>query len=935
MKANRKSLIFAFCAMASVVGLAGCSDDSSSSSKDDSFLTVNPKSVELGLGGSEQVRVDHSNDAVVAVKSNDEKCVKVNISNQTTKVTLFDIQAVSTTGCNTTVAVSDDYGNLETVSAKVDVAREVFKTDKSTLNVKSGETADVVVTHTQGGQVVEEEIVASIDDTQCAKIDYIDPDTNIPGSNGELTITVKGVSEETCEAKLTVKSGSNEKVVTINVSKDGSAVVSSDVILEFYDLQPKEGPVKIKLNDENNRSDLNIRAIDSATKQNASGVTVTFASSDEQCVSLVSGKKKTGNDGLVKNSVSIRNPLGCKADITISSDKSDKTLVASVEVEEMTEYDMDVSVNADPLKAGKITYVRGAYLEGETSCKTFTNDPSIIPEEIDDNSNYADATTEMRSDGDPLASLTFIEVPTEGGEGDGVVIVYGAGSEDPKADVLAYGCKEIKGMASSVAVDLTIVSPEIEGTYNVTTNIDLTSGFSCTKNAQGDCELPAVEDMVAGDWVHFTVDFVKTPLDTLIDFVWVNSVSRLHDISTDQSWLKTIIDFVDNPATKAIAVAALKNYLGEYLESQNWYKIFGQISGDVGDLASNMQLVGELNVDTASNGKITKASVKYNELQYQWSYGTDTTLCRSPRDYYISPATNGKVTYEGAKYVCRKPLALDKKASSNSTINGDWTGNIATYEGQDVLNINDFSVDFKWATILYVAVFGTILPEALNYANDPDVEAGRYVKSFLNKLLFQTVIAAYEKKLEGGKEGVGTCAGKDNKWVEVETVDENGTATKKCMPKLTIAKTTTDEKGCERFIEALAYMVYTDAAKVSGVIAGAATVACGDMGFGQLEKLVTDSLNKVQAATTDDMLNMGAKNCPLFDESTRDYMLVGKPDEKVYSANDIINKKLDTRRCELGINAIYGEGKDQSKIHLTGFFHAKKSKDKDGKPMTH
>ena len=183
MKANRKSLIFAFCAMASVVGLAGCSDDSSSSTKEKDFLTVTPKTVELGVGESKQVEVKYNDDAKVTIESRDPSCVEVSISSQSSGSTQFDIKAVSTTECSTTVAVSTDNGNLETVSATVDSAREVFKTDKKTLSLKTGETADVVVTHTQNGEVVSDKIKASIGDTSCAVIESVDPTDNVPNAD--------------------------------------------------------------------------------------------------------------------------------------------------------------------------------------------------------------------------------------------------------------------------------------------------------------------------------------------------------------------------------------------------------------------------------------------------------------------------------------------------------------------------------------------------------------------------------------------------------------------------------------------------------------------------------------------------------------------------------------------------------------------------------
>ena len=149
---NRKSLVFALCATASIIGLAGCSDDSGSSSEKPSgneSLVVNPTSVQLSKGQELPVTVLHSAASITAT-SNDESCVTATVVNDSTGVSKVNIKTVATQSCATTVEIKGD-SKTESVAAAVVFGAPILNVTPQTINAKVGDAKRATAEYTKDG----------------------------------------------------------------------------------------------------------------------------------------------------------------------------------------------------------------------------------------------------------------------------------------------------------------------------------------------------------------------------------------------------------------------------------------------------------------------------------------------------------------------------------------------------------------------------------------------------------------------------------------------------------------------------------------------------------------------------------------------------------------------------------------------------------------
>ena len=445
------------------------------------------------------------------------------------------------------------------------------------------------------------------------------------------------------------------------------------------------------------------------------------------------------------------------------------------------------------------------------------------------------------------------------------IIAY---AENSAGDLLAVGC--VDGVGPDKSDDVTLGIYEIPilfgDEYEVTTNFDLFSRFEQTsKNYKA-------EEMTAGDWVQFIIAFCKDPFGRLVDFVWDNSVSRLADI-IDVDWLKFI--FADG--TRDLARNALKDTLGPTLEAQTWYKVINQVAPDIADLASNMQLKGYFEMGTYKDLKMSNMKVTFDHLEYQWSLE------------FVGQESCIDGAYGNSK--CRRNMPLSTQNST--TINGSCDASIALSSDPGIDGYMTFSVSnltFKWATILYSAIFAKILPDALRYSDNTNLTKGRYISAFLESVLFSLLINHYNTNLKG----------------TTKVDDEGKTQT---YPQL--AATTP----CSQFIEVLIYLISLKAAGMSNTIAGFADMICGDGIMGQLDTLIEEAFNNIEAKTSQG-LTMATENCPLYSEDNV-YKQIGKPDVgTVPTANEVFTstKPKETNRCKWNVSI--------GSFAFDGIFHA-------------
>ncbi|MBO4351749.1 MAG: hypothetical protein J6A01_12520 [Proteobacteria bacterium] len=880
---KRGSLVFALCAMVGAVTIA-CSDDSGNSAqKPASKLTVEPTSMLLNQGDSGDIKVNYGPKMDLVITSATPDCVKVN----------NDLKAEATTNNEGTVtvvatAVGQDCKSLITVADKEDVnvyqnvnvevqaagaEKPVLSVNPTSLQLTPGGSDTAVANYKleqSNTPIAKKFLTLESTNPACANPAAASVETD---DNGNANIKVIASEAGSCSA-------------TINVIPEKGTSVTIDV--RVSDADPGPGPVvnggslsfdpsslSISFTEKTGNIVLNYKDGDGAGVANAN---VTFEY-DETCVVSDKLKKaKTDGNGQIAIVLTAQKD-DCSTTLTAKS--GELTASADIAVTAKSQFDFTLETAIDESKYDKIGYL--AVGTSDQTCAALTDAGLQAAVEA-----AVDEQAELNGTSPILSTYKMTEVSVQQKS----VLALGKASSAAK-DTYAYGCKDISAAddGKTVHLDLIAIPTQIPGEYDIVTNFDISSAF--TKDAHEN--LVYVEEMNGGDWIKFVVNLFEKPIDTLIDFIWVNSISRLamiKDSDGNQALPSWLLNIVAGETGKNLVIDTIRPMLKSYLEQYGWYTIITTISPDIKDLVTNMQLSGLMTITkTDETGlKVTDAEQLYSLLQYQWSLKSVNVTC-DDKAYHKDKT-------------CRVNMKLKDNKYLDATISGKWTGAIA-YDNinGDLLTIDKHDLAFKWATILYAAVFGEILPTALDYKQSDSIKKGLYIKGFLEKVLFDTIVKVYnDGRSEYNAKHSCTC-------------DSDG-----------LCKSSTDEAchselkqtaSCERFIEALVYMIYGKASQYASVIGTVAKLACSDQGIGQIEKLVANSLDKVQAGT----FKIKSKDaCTLYDEGRVEYQHLGAMDELVHSAYDVFKagSKVESKRCtwEFALTDEYT---------LYGLFHAYRS----------
>ncbi|MBO5753987.1 MAG: hypothetical protein J6S69_09940 [Proteobacteria bacterium] len=876
---NRNALVFALCAMLGAAGTLACSDDSA--------FKVTPESLSLAAYGTQSVQVTNATAASeVSVTSNNVSCVEViNADTIVTDATGSTNFVVAATGNDCEAKLIIEIGDeTQTIKATVAAATGpaptgdfVLTLDPTILDISGvGGEASTKITYKQGenpagGRQLKVSKVGGEDG--CVEFST-SPVTNL--NNGTVDFKVKAL-KDSCNVKLLIEDAlpsitGEEKELSVYVGGNANQKVEGSVkfiepVDETLEIIHSVGKGKFK-----------IEVLD----QNSKGLAdtkVTLNNSNTDCIKLDVKSITTDATGVAEGGVSVK-AANCEATLTASAIGQEASI--TIKVLDQDKFDVNTKLVYDNPMYEMINFA-AVHLSTLTCEEWADTDPQEFAElEADD------AKEGLNGVEPALVTFKLVDIEIEKKS----VIAYGKANGNDDSPVLAYGCRNV-GVAdhdTTVDINLSAVPVELKGEYELVSNFDIAGAF--TKDAS--TSLPVVENMIADDWIKFVKDFFKDPIKTLIDFIWVNSVARLAEID---GMPKFIADLLADNTTKGLVSDALKPMITDALKDYGWFTTITTISPDIEDLVSNMQLGGTMTVTETklANGQleVTNAKQSYNSLQYRWSLEKDLTKCAT--DVYSK---------EGE---CRMIMSL-KKGKHDASIEGAWTGLTDTNESKaTVLNIDDHELALKWANILYMAVFGEILPKALDYSTEKSVTDGNYIKAFLETLLFKPVVDNYNTgRVEYNKTNSCTCTGAGQNEVCTTTLEDG-----KCRQVLKQVNT------CERFIEALVYMVAPVASDYSSLIGTVATLACGDQGIGQLEKLVNDSLTDLQVK-----FNTSAEGCVLDSKATTQYMSMGEPDELAHSANDVFKNgsNIETTRCTWNMDIT-------SSHSMNGLFHATRIED--------
>jgi len=609
---------------------------------------------------------------------------------------------------------------------------------------------------------------------------------------------------------------------------------------------------------------------------NVNGVKIGFKVEDESCVTLTKGANQmTGADGSVTNTVkALKDACTTKVVVTANND-SKITDTLNVSVTNATEYKIDLSVVLNDTKR---------YDRVDTLCYDFNVDETVISS-ANPPESYKERSMELCMPKDQIFNGITPElyhnsqfVVPVGSQTTGLIKSVLFIAKDAQSNVIAYGEEGVNVGMNSLVIDLKTIPYNYIGEYHVVSNFDFTSGFNKT-----DGEMPVVEKMIAGDWVQFVMNFFEKPIQTLFDFIWVNSLSRLKDVDFGDSTVNSIIQTVLSDFGKTAASNMLTPMLEELLgEKTTWYATLKTVLPDVRDLIGNMQFIGTINTGEKKAGTtngFTNATLAFSHLLYQWSLGAgegSKVTCVNDADgsFYVKP---------GAKS-CRVAMDLGETAIKSSA---NWEGNVKDDPmgiADGLLNIPSVSLDFEWALILYNAVFGNILPNAFKYNDSTMIEKKRYLSAFLEFFLFKPFIEKYNTKRAA-----------DSTYPELSSNDS--------------------DKRCEQFIEALIFSIKKDVK--AGLIVTAGSFVCSDSIMGQLDKALTDQLKKFTVGSAQ-AITLSAKDCKMYSEDNINYTRFGKPDEDYWPAIDVYGPSAkESVRCQWDI-AIPGDN------IIKGLFHAKR-----------
>lgn len=756
----------------------------------------------------------------------------------------------------------------------------------ASLNLDAGESKTITVTYKKNNKgVAGGHISAKSNKINCfvinseTKSDYTD-------ANGEFDVIVeaKNVTED-CDGtvEITDLDGRVEsRFVNISVTSTaggggggGGGTPTGDP--ELTVLEPSNG--QITLNQKGEKANIVVEYRNAKGKTQAD-TTIDIQNSKDACIRPAFGDITTGSNGQATLPITAVGE-NCTSLITLTV--GDVSEEVAVTVGEADEYFRTLKINYlntgdnDPSNIGmrhndvdQLIYGFGP----DETCPTFeelsaedgipTLSRSQTVKSFRQTNPFFTQKLELSRNKSPYSIIAYAK-----NSADELLAVGCVGGVGPDTESTCNECKG--GKCNDVCLPIYEIPILFGDEYEVTTNFDLFSRFKKTSPDY------TAENMTAGDWVQFIIAFCKKPFEELVSFVWDNSVSRITSIpGIDKiSFLKDLI----TKEGKALALAALTDGLKPILMEQRWYEIIQEVAPDIADLASNMQLKGRFEMGSYNNLKVSNMKVIFDLLEYQWS------LDVVGQESCIDGA------YGNSQ--CRRKLPL--ATNSGTTIEGSCDAAVALSSDPGIDGYMEFSVSnltFKWATILYSAIFREILPSALGYTENTNLQGGYYISAFLESVLFKLLVDHYNANIKG------------------TTKTDEKTGTVQTYPALV------SDSYCKQFIEALVYLMWIGASEWQSVVGIVGDTICGNGVLGKLDTTIKEAFDKIQADSSQN-LTMATTNCPLYSEDNV-YKQLGKPDAgaTVPTANEVFDSTnpKKTNRCIWNVSV--------GSFAFDGIFHA-------------
>ena len=660
-----------------------------------------------------------------------------------------------------------------------------------------------------------------------------------------------------------------------------------------------------------------------------------------ECIGLTSSSEKTNDDGQAIFRVSPNSMDNCRTMIVFSVPEEDIALKVVVGDEnniidvpgDINEYHVNLQVNINDEnfyhKRLNDIQVLGYFLSTEDASMVFSEDKP--PKTFNMTQMFMSVTNDNLAKMYPkLYEFNDVEIELANGI-HSIVVIAKNRVESPRGGfdtpVVAYAAVpvSVSDVNKTIVADLSILPYDITGKYHVISNFDFSSAFTPTPASElGGNKYPAVENMITGDWVKFVTDLFEDAPNTLIEFAWINIIERVKDIEGVDEWIKNIFA---NTLVKGVATDLLRPIILCYADPEqlpattneeieqkekciaknngHWSQKFTTLAPDVSDLITNTQFSGTidiLEIDPERPTFYKNAKETFDTLLFNWSLGTvlgSNITCVNERDYYyvktdanscrvpmdlsgmivVKDPETGEVVMDP---VTNKPVT-ESAISASETWNGTIDENVSFADGQ--LNIPSHGLKLYWGSILYNAIFGTILPNAFGYGNYNSIaQQKNYLIGLMENFLFWPFVNDYVAKSEEDPAN---------------------------YPSLYITDTT---KTCQRFIEALIQSKVSNAFGYNTTISLEADLICNEV-IGRLDEKVVDKLNSF-VIVTDNGMGLKSDACTIYAEGTGKYQKLGKPDDEFYTANEIANGSM-TNRCTWDLGFKMGD----TEVDVKGYFH--------------
>lgn len=418
----------------------------------------------------------------------------------------------------------------------------------------------------------------------------------------------------------------------------------------------------------------------------------------------------TNGDGYVSMKVSSKDQdADILLQISVVGNESVAPVEVLVKVRAKDSYDLVVKWNYDGIRSS-FAGIKPLLFDGDSaSCADLFTAPLRDPGDIGQPARRQNPDAERSADGSiadsvftSLANNSTYTVVGYGLTEAGLVTVYGCNDERPTIT---------DGRNTVIEVDLQEVPILIAGTYDLTSNFDLTSAFPRAENPAG------FGDYEIGNYLDDILNLFANPGEQI--WAWLYAIPAIRD---------NLPDAIGNlgPVVGQIIDSAIESF------APAWFNNALVVADDISNLLTSLQLEGELviNDEPDAFGKLPEGQIhRYFAVTYTW-----TLPCANGESSNCGPVT------KNLKEVTGDPT-LD--------VSGTWTGTVSG----DQLTIERHGLLIPIGAIA-LGIFETVALPAI--MDDPNINS---LDKFVDALIIGNLVNLWNNRDDVDISCTSNCSG--------------------------------------------------------------------------------------------------------------------------------------------------------------------------------